>query len=216
MTAGRPTRWVSYARRAGLAAAACAALAGCKVFDRGGGSGGGLLSRGGDRPDPLLGSRIPATDLPVPGRGEGYGKGAKDPLLGLPTGRGERSSRADDREPFRLGPGDTAPGLAGRMTPGDTGLSIGERPRDGGPVPLRPADGGSAGGLSYTQITDALKRFDARWAEPVQEGGSYVFRADVPIEGGADGAVRRYEGTGSTPAAAAKQVLDQVKEDRGL
>jgi hypothetical protein len=219
MTAGRPRSWLSWARHAGLAAAACAALGGCRMFDRGGSSGGGgLFARGGDRPDPLLGSRIPATDLPVPGRGEGYGKGTRDPLLGSPTGRGERFSRTDGREPFRLGPENTTAGLAGRLTPGDVGLSIGDRPagRADGPVPLRPTDRGSAGGMTYSQITDALKKFDARWAEPTQEGGEYLFRADVPIEGGADGAVRRYEGAGSTPAAAARQVLDQIKSDRGL
>lgn len=228
MTAGRPTRLLTLARRAGLAAAACAALAGagCRVFDRGGGTGmaaggGGGLPRG-NRSDPLLGTHIPATDLPVPGRGEGYGKGPKDPLLGLPTGRGDRASRGD-RDPFRLGPQDTTAGLAGRLGTEGTGLSIGDRPDrgpvaniPGGPVPLRPADGGTAGGLSYTQIADALKGFGARWSDPTREGGEYVFRADVPIEGGADGAVRRYEGAGPSPAAAAKQVLDQVKEDRGL
>src|SRR5438105_9970338 len=155
MTAGRPTRRMTWARRAGLAAAACAVLAsaGCHVFDRGGGSsGGGMAARPrGERADPLLGSHIPATDLPVPGRGEGYGKeGKADPLLGSPTGRGERSSQTN-REPFRLGPQDTTAGLAGRLTPSDTGLSIGDRPdrrgegptTGGAPAPPRPSDAGT-------------------------------------------------------------------------
>lgn len=234
MTAGRPSRWLSWGRRVAAAAAACAVLsgAGCRLLDKdrkpaGGSGGGGGLARGGDRPDPLLGTRIPATDLPVPGRGEGYGKERNDPLLGSPTGRGERSSQdlpRPAREPFRLGAGDTTAGLAGAYKPDETGLSIGDRPdpraagtpAGRGPVPLRPTDGGAAGGMTYAQITAALKRFDARWAEPTRDGGEYVFRADVPIEGGGEGPVRRYEGTGPTPAAAAKQVLDQIKSDRGL
>src|SRR5205085_10582934 len=101
----------------------------------------------GERADPLLGAHIPATDLPVPGRGEGYGKGGRaDPLLGSPTGRGERSSQTN-REPFRLGPQDPTAGLAGRLPPPDPGLSIGDRPdprgagttAGDGPVALWPA-----------------------------------------------------------------------------
>jgi hypothetical protein len=211
MTAGRSIRWLLQACLAGGALAVCAA-AGCRWFDRSGG-----LARG-DRPDPLFGTRIPATDLPIPGRGEGYGQGRSDPLLASPTGRGERSSRTD-REPFRLGPENTTAGLAGRLRPEETGLSIGERPErnpNAGAVLLRPTDRGTAGGMTYTQITEELTRFGATWSEPIPEGDEYVFRADVPIEGGVDGALRRYEGVGSTPASAAKQVLDQVKEDRGL
>jgi len=233
MTAGRPTRWLTWGRRAAAAAAACAVLggAGCRLFDKDRGSGGGRAPArpSGDRPDPLLGTHIPATNLPVPGRDrDGYGKEKADPLLGSPTGRsGERSSQnlpRADREPYRPGPGDTVAGLAGGFEPEDTGLSIGPRPdrrppgdpTGRGPVPLRPTDGGTAGGMTYTQVTDALKRFDARWSDPTRDGEGYVFRADVPIEGGGEGPVRRYEGSGPTPAAAAKQVLDQLKSDRGL
>jgi hypothetical protein len=223
MTPGRRDRWLTWGRRAAVAGLACAALGGtgCHVFDKNSGSG-GKIARGDDRPDPLLGSRIPATDLPLPGR-DGYGKERKDPLLGSPVrqDKEERASRVGEREPFRPGASETAAALAGRLKPEQTGLSIGDRrvpgtPADGGPVPLRPADGGTAGGLSYADVTEGLKKFGATFSEPVREGNDYVFRADVPLEGGGDGPMRRYEGAGASPSAAAKQVLDQIKSDRGL
>jgi hypothetical protein len=47
------------------------------------------------------------------------------------------------------------------------------------------------------------------------EGGQYVARVDVPLDADQPGLVRRYEGAGPTPAAALKQVLDEVRTDKG-
>jgi hypothetical protein len=225
MMPGEMTRWTNLKRALAAGVLACAVLAptGCKYFQKDGSGMGRLLSRGPDRPDPLLGSRIPATDLPIPGRGEGYGSNTSDPLLQSPNpNEEERSSMGRRREPFRPGRDETPAGLTSGLKPSDTGLSIGDRadPRVNGglairgPVPLVP--GGEVNSVAYSEVIDALRRFDARWAEPTREGDEYVFRADVPVEGGADGAMRRYEGAGKTPTAAAKQVLDQIQSDRGF
>jgi hypothetical protein len=204
MTAGRTARLL-------LAAALAAAPGGCRLF-KSSDSGGGPSSRGND---PLLGRYIPKTNLPVSDR-DAAGRG-RDPLYSTPAGRdkgGDRekdepSARAD-REPYRPGIETTVAGLAaGRAD--DTSLSIGERPdrRSGGatagrgPVPL------TAPGVE--SVAAELRRLGATVTEPVREGGEYVMRADVaPPDGGR---VRRYEGAGGTPAAAARQLLDQVRED---
>ncbi len=228
----------TFPRRLGLAAwagAFAAALAGCRssggYADRGGGETGGTLTSR----DPLLGgTRIPPQNLPVPGK-DGYGsRERRDPLLGSPTGRddgSERAGKADGggsasrgagKEPFRPGPGTTNAALAGALVPDDTELSIGERRTPGkttgqprGPVPLRPKDAANPPpGPGFDEVTDQLKRYGATWDPPVREGGEYVFRCDVPTDPDRPGLVRRYEGAGPTAAAAAKQVLDQVKSDR--
>lgn len=196
-----------------LAVGLLAALPGCRLFERTKSTGGGS----DDRPDPLLGgSRIPATNLPIPGK-DGYGLEKRDPLLGAPAARDKDKAAKEEREPYRLRTVDTVAAMAG--TPRDPGgLSIGDRrpaatPTGNGPVEFKPD---ASGGRSYDQIAAELRQFKADFDSPVKEGGEYVLRADVPIEGGPGGTVRRYEGAGATPAAAAKQVLDAVKGDRGL
>jgi hypothetical protein len=215
----RPTpprrRWMA------AAAAVCAAavLAGCKS------SGGGLFNRGGpngtlmSRGDPLLGgARIPPQNLPLPGR-DGYGaRERKDPLLGSPAGRDadERAGRDDAKgsasrgwtkdHPFRPGPGTTNAALAGHLVPDDT-LSIGDR-RAPGRTASQPADDGP----EYTRAADELRRLGATVDPPERTGNGYEVRATVPLDG--PGLIRQYTGAGLTPAAAVRQLLDQVRSDR--
>lgn len=190
-----------------LAAGLLALGGGCRLF-RGddGPSGGG---RGGSS-DPLLGKYIPKTDLPLPGREDRPTGRARDPLLTTPA-RGEKGEKsAAAGEPFRRGQDTTAAALAGGPAPDDSVLSIGDRPdRRGpgkaagrGPVPLT--------GGGYESAAAELRRLGAKFGEPVREGSEYVLRADVPV--GGDGAYRRYEGVGDSPAAATRQVLEQVQE----
>ena len=184
-----------------LAGAACCALGGCKLFER---SKDDRVGSADERADPLLGgTRIPATNLPTR---EGAGRASRDPLMGSPTGRDDRTSHA--REPFRNGPDTTTAGLTGRLNAGQSAPGIGER-RDDVPAatPASPR---------YDDVLASLRKFKATWGEPTKSGDDYSFKCDVPIEGGADGAKRRYEGVGRTETAAALDALDQVKNDRGL
>ncbi len=105
------------------------------------------------------------------------------------------------------------------MTTDDTLLSIDRRP-DGNttgrnPVPLtRGDDTTSTGGWNYDQIVGELRRYGATFSSPVRQAEEYVFQADVPLNAERT-RIRRYEGIGTTPATAAKQVLDQVRADTG-
>jgi hypothetical protein len=206
-----------------VAAAVCAAalLAGCRSSDgllgRKSGPEGSLTSR-----DPLLGgTRIPPQNLPVPGK-DGYGaREKKDPLLGAPAGRdgaGERAGQGDAKgsasrgptkdEPFRPGPGTTNAALAGHLVPDDT-LSIGDR-RTPGKAAGRPAP--RDGGPEFELVADELRRCGATVEPAARAGDGFEVRASVPLDG--PGLIRQYTGAGPTPAAAARQVLDQVKSDR--
>lgn len=187
------------------------------------------------------GSRIPPQDLPIPGK-DSYGTaGRRDPLLdsGRPAVRGEKTDRTENsppptkkndaaaaptsRSPYRPGRSTTPASLAGRIATDDSDLSIGSRPAvvpaggvADGPVKLRPRDDSPlTGGRTYDEIADELRDHGAEWKPPEKdlETGQYVFDCNVPIGDGSDGRVRRYMGNGPTPAAAAKQVLDQVRAD---
>jgi hypothetical protein len=202
----------------------CAAvfLVGCKssggggVFGRRSNPDGSLTSRG----DPLLGgARIPPQNLPVPGR-EGYGsRERRDPLLGSPAARDGSAERAGKDgakgsairrptkdEPFRPGPGTTNAALAGHLAPDDT-LSIGDR-RTPGRTTSQPRDDGP----EFDGIADELKRLGATAVDSARVGSGYEVRASVPLNDA--GGVRQYTGAGPTAAAAARQVLDQLKSDR--
>jgi hypothetical protein len=206
-------------------AALCAAvfLVGCKssggggVFGRRSNPDGSLTSRG----DPLLGgARIPPQNLPVPGR-EGYGaRQRRDPLLGSPAGRdgsderagkdsakGSAIRRPTKDQPFRPGPETTNAALAGHLIPDDT-LSIGDRR-----TPGRTASQVRDDSPEYERAADELRRLGATVDEPVRADNGYEVRASVPL--GEAGRVRQYTGTGPTAAAAVKQVVDQIRSDRG-
>lgn len=174
------------------------------------------MSRG----DPLLGgARIPPQNLPVPGR-EGYGaRERRDPLLGSPAARdgtGERAGKDSSKgsairrptkdEPFRPGPGTTNAALAGHLVPDDT-LSIGDR-RTPGRTASQPHDDGP----EFERVADELRQLGATVGASARVGDGYEVRASVPR--GDAGVVRQYTGAGPTAAAAAKQVLDQIKSDR--
>jgi hypothetical protein len=129
-------------RRLGQRACAAAAvlllaLVGCKSKD--GGSGGV-----GRTSDPLV--RIPAQNVPIPGRNDAIGtKGTKgDPLLERPVGRDGKTGvgYTDDPERFKgtfiPGTGSTPASLATKMKDGDATLKI-DTPDNR--VPLRPAGG---------------------------------------------------------------------------
>lgn len=208
---------------------------GLGVFDRRDDSSGSLASRG----DPLLGGKnIPPQNLPVHSKEGLAARG--DPLLGSPAGRigdtppSEKTDRVGQRkkdtadpgdaalpprrrdDPYRPGPTSTNAALAaGRLDPSDPKLAIDpdRRPRV---TPAAFTQRGDTNGRTYEQIAAELKdKYEALVgaAERDRDGG-YVVRAEVPIDPGQPGRLRAYEGTGPTAVAAAKQVLDQVRDDR--
>jgi len=202
---------------AGLAA--LLALAGCKSTKD------GDAAPTGGRRDPLVsGPRIPPQNVPLPERGGVAGaKNTKsDPLLERPVGRGG-SGYSDDPERFKgtfiPGAGSTPAAMASKFKDGDD-LKIDDTDDR---VPLRPA-GGTAGDrvtpaaavveppADLDPLYAQLQRYDVAAADRSlkQENGRYVFRAAVPLRSGAK---RHYEGIGTTPTEAVKQVLDQVATD---
>ena len=222
-------RWLR--RSVGVAVCAVGFASGCKSGNKNSGGGlfgGSLTSRNSD---PLMGgTRIPPQDLPVPGREYGA-QNKPDPLLdpGKPASRGKKTERADDnrrlppaslpsgtRPTYRPSRVTTPAALAGRPLDIDNNeLSIGSRPGDRRDDLPRSDDAAPTGGQTYDDIVKQLREYGAVWDTPERDadGGQYVFDCRVPLTGGAEGRVRRYEGVGETRAAAAKQVLDQVKED---
>ncbi len=213
MTASRRTA----ARRLAVLAAALALAPGCKSKE--GSAGGGA----GPRPDPLVAGpgRIPRQNIPVPDRGTGTAGGKKaDPLLGSPVGRpGERVGYTQDPErwkggPYVPGPAGTPASLAARTKDDGFGLKI-DAPSG---TPLTPA-GGSAAAATDVPADSApqyaeLQRFGVSRGDytVTRDGGRYLFQARVPI---GNGAVRGYTGAGATEAEAMRQVLEQIRLDRG-
>jgi hypothetical protein len=161
--------------------------------------------------DPLFGrDRIPATDLPT---GRENARGKSDPLLVSPSKDDDRLSSdlpaTERRDPFRTGPATTAAGLArGRSDPL---LSVrADEPDDrrarGGPVYLKDTRDASA----LERTLDDLKRLGVTVGEPLREGDEYVIRGDR-----LDQSIRRrYEGAGVSPAAAAQDLLEQIRAER--
>lgn len=194
--------------------------AGCRSGG-GGEKGAGLMSRG----DPLLGGRIPPQNLPVRGNDSYTADGKRDPLLGLPSDdkptRDERVGKPTKEKdgttsslprntkdnPFRRGVTSTPAALAGHLEPDDSGLSIGDR---------RPTviPAGVVRDGAFDTIVAELRKLGAKVGEPEREKGQFVVRCEVPIDTDDPGRLRWYEGAGATPAAAMKQLLDQVKADR--
>lgn len=210
-------------------------LLGLGLFDRGGDSGGAVASRG----DPLLGGKIPPQNLPVHSKDGLASRG--DPLLGTPAGRGvdtppektEKTDKVGQRkknpgeggdaalpprrdEPYRPSRETTNAALAaGRIDPNDPKLAIDpdRRPRA---TPAAFIPRGEPTGRTFDEIAGELKnQYEALVGSPERDrDGNYVVRAEVPIDAGQPGRLRAYEGSGPTAAAAAKQVLDQVRDDR--
>lgn len=199
--------------------------AGCRSGGSGGGgsSGAGLMSRG----DPLLGARIPPQNLPTSGKDSYTAGGKRDPLLGLPSddkpARDERVVKPTKEkdgttsslpkntkdDPFRRGVTTTPAALAGHIEPDDAGLSIGDRrPK------VIPASAVRENDAAFDTIAAELRKLGAKVGEPERETGQFIVRCEVPINADDPGRLRWYEGAGTTPAAAAKQILDQVKTDR--
>ena len=180
---------------------------GCRLFNKSGGESG---AGGSGTRDPLFGrDRIPATDLPT---GRENARGRRDPLLVSPSKDDEKLSSdlpSDGRrEPFRTGPNTTAAGLA-RGESSDPLLAVpgdDRRPR-GGPVMLK----GNSESTSSDRALDDLKRLGVKVGEPIREGSEYVLRGEREAS---DGIRRRYEASGSTPAAAAQDLLEQVRSER--
>ena len=226
MTRGAPARSLSSRLKLAAWVGVCAVLAamGCKGT---GGKNESGMARGND---PLLGHRIPPQNLPVPGRDAVGSREGRDPLLGSPTGekRGERAAKPGENgsaslpprpgEPYRPSRGTTNAALAAPLKTDDGELSVGDRRPTGavtgrGPVPFR-TDDSKAGGMTFAEIAGELRRYGAKVGEPEREGNGHVLHAEVPLDPDNPGRLRWYEGAGATPAAAAKQILDQVKGDR--
>ncbi len=179
---------------------------GCRLFKGENGGGAGMR-------DPLFGrDRIPATDLPT---GRENARGKADPLLVPPGKDDDRVSSdlpgGDRREPFRTGPNTTAAGLARGKS--DPLLSVrADEPADdrrarGGPVYLQ--DTRNASTLERT--LDDLKRLGVTVGEPLRDGDEYILRGER-----VDQSIRRrYEGAGRTAAAAAQDLLEQVRSESG-
>ena len=207
------------ARRLAVLAAALALAPGCKSRE-GSTAGGG----GGSRPDPLVAGpgRIPRQNIPVPERGgtAGNNKGRADPLLGSPVGKsGERIGYSNDPErwkggPYVPGPGGTPAALTARTRDDGFGLKI-ESPNG---TPLTPAGGTAAAATDLpadiAPLHAELQRYGVGRGDytTTQDGGRFLFQARVPI---GNGAVRGYTGAGATEADAVRQVLDQIRLDRG-
>jgi hypothetical protein len=186
-----------------LALSLAAGLAGCRSSQR---------NSDGDARDPLYGRYIPKQDLPIPGR-DSASKG-RDPLLVSPTSSG--SKRVNPDEPFRNTKETTPAGLAANVRVEDTGMSMGDRRTGAEPairgVPLRPSQETVMGGESLNQYAEELRRLRARYDSPIREAnGDYAMTATVPT--GKDGALRKYEASGPSAAAAAKQLVEQIKLD---
>jgi hypothetical protein len=196
--------------------------AGCKSSGGGGAKSAGLMSRG----DPLLGARIPPQNLPTSGKDAYTSRERRDPLYGIPSTaedkpRDEKVSkplnekgnatsslpRNTKDDPFRRGVTTTPAALAGRIEPDDSTLSIGDR---------RPTviPAGAVRDGSFDAVAAELRKLGAKVGEPEREKGRFVVRCEVPIDADDPGRLRWYEGAGSTPAAAAKQLLEQVTADR--
>lgn len=213
---------VRFARRlfvAGLGVAFVASAPGCRMFDRlegdkDGGSGNRYRDDVATTRDPLLGGRlIPKQDIPIPGKSDVAG--SRDPLL-----RSGSASR-DRREPFRLGPEDTAAALAGK--PRDDVPRLDDRegspPANAGRGPVafgkKNYDGPIAASVpSLDNQLDDLRRLGAKFASPTKDAnGEFAFSAEVTQS--QDGPTRRYEGAGPTPGEAVRQVLEQVRSETG-
>lgn len=189
----------------------------------------GSLGRGAD---PLVygPDRIPRQNVPLPERGS-VGQGRSDPLIGAPTGRkpsrDNSNGYTDDPARFRgihiPSPATTPAGLAGRVD--DEGLKISDSPPER--VPLRPAGGNNPStppstappqpdSLPVGPAIDTLEQELDRIGVPrdgrslYREGTQYVFRATLPW----DGARRQYTGAGDSPAAAIRQVIEQIRLDQ--
>lgn len=203
-----------------LVVAACGfalLFTGCK---KDAGTAGGIA-----RHDPLYGgpNRIAPQNIPVPDRGTAGGNKAKpfDPLM-TPTGRDPNKSAGYTEDPQRWKGGPHVPNmgtvpaaLAGRAKDGDelkiddpSGVPL--RPA-GGMIPVGDADLAAAADLHLQQLREyGVAKGSYSFT---RENGSVVFRANVP--NAATGATQGFTGVGTTPAAAVKQVIDQVKASRG-
>jgi hypothetical protein len=170
--------------------------------------------------DPLFGDRIPKQNLPTRSS-DAIGAKTRDPLFGVPPSGDktptERAAKPENKgsaslngkypEPYRPSRETTNAALAAAIAPDDSTLSIGPRRTPGATTSGRTL-------MSYEQMVNELRRLGARIGEPTREKGNYVVRAEVPIDVDIPGPARWYEGVGSTPAVALKQILDQVRTDK--
>jgi len=175
--------------------------------------------------DPILtNGRIPPQDLPVPGK-DGLASGTgRDPLLGPPPTRDDRPDRtvgAGKRTPPKPDEATTTPprvsvpyrptrattpaALASRIDPNDPAYKVGDDPP---PVSI------GRGDRTAEEWTRELKKLGATVGKPTLERGEYVARGEVELDpDGRPGVRRAYEAAGATPAAALRQLLEQISGD---
>lgn len=176
-----------------------------------------------NRADPLLDPGALPTSSGSTGTGTAKGTdNGKSDRAGndMPKPKEAASRMPPPDRPYRPGRESTTAALAA-LPIDDTDLSIGPRggvvPAGGitASIPGRQRDDlpASTNGFNYDQIVDQLNRMGAKFSRPERDNGLYHFHCDVPVRGAMPGVVRRYEGTGSSPAAAAKSVLDQLRAD---
>ena len=180
--------------------------------------------------DPLLGGRIPATDVPTRDPVAGT---PRDPILSTPASRRNHPDPSDlpprtvndpGRPPYRPGLSTTPAALAGLSAEADLDLNRNSPPAipkpispspgvsggvSAGPVPLKP----TGFGPGFDQLMTRLKAAGATIEGPFKQGADFTLRATVPLDGDTPGS-RSYDGIGPTAAAAAESALEQIKSDR--
>lgn len=132
----------------------------------------------------------------------------RDPLMGekipppnVPTGR-DRYGMKDARDPILRAD------ATRNVDSGVSELRIADDRRPAGGLASR-----GTTGTTVDQMTKDLERSGVRVFSPTRtETGGYEVRAQVPT--GPTGAMSGYVGGGTTPAAALRDVYDQVRADR--
>jgi hypothetical protein len=201
----------SYQRLAAVGLAAVLALAGCRSNN----------NDSSTRGDPLVtGTRIPPQNLPPAALGS---NGKPDPLIGSPTSKPPGSSGVgytDDplrfKDTYIPGASSTTAALAGKARDSDELKIDGNENRvpfqqTGAVVPARAGEQSPALDALYRELEKCgCKRDDCSLR---QENGNYVFRAAMTPPA-SNGAKVQFTGVGRTAEEAAKNALDQVREER--
>lgn len=196
---------------------------GCKSA---GGGRGESSSTPRSKGDPILGMRLPPQGVPVPGRGELAGE-RRDPILSSPAGRERDKPNGDKADTGGRGTGDVS------ALPPRTGAEASATAGDGR-VPYRPSlaetpaaltnrhklgddtttQRGTSNPTEPDRIARQLKSWGATWQPPTPTTSGYSVTVTVPQGAKSTGAVRRYDGSGDSAAAALQSAYEQVRDDK--